>query len=238
MNKSIILVSGILLLFLLNITLYSQSENYRFFVKKIKNKDQVVYSENKNISDDSKDQNNVEQSNIQEVIVEEVSIEERQILQEATIISRWWEENNIDSAPEIISDNTQASSQVVLGKNYTDILNKFSDYNLGKLELRSNLFDVTDEYPDDYYEYYSKDLILYIFPTKTYSEMLDIFKVQPNLPLEINEVNNFGDNSFYINLVPVDEKHVRLVVSHKSSLFWLKIKKDEYTKVKQILNNL
>jgi len=234
MNKSIILVSGILLLFLLNITLYSQSENYRFFVKKIKNRDQVVYSDNPNISDSSENEATVQEPELDQ-IDREPTAEEKQILEEVTLISRTPE----DTTPtDSLDKSATPSSQTVLGKNYTDILEAFSDYNLGKLELRSNLFDVTDEYPDDYYEYYSRDLILYFFPSKTYSEMKDIFKVQPELPIVINEVNNFGDYSFYINLVPEDQNHVRLVISHKSSLFWLKIKKDEYTKIKKILNNL
>jgi|GEM_PF-580030 len=215
MNKSIILVSGILLLFLLNITLYSQSENYRFFVKKIKNRDQVVYSDNPNISDSSENEATVQEPELDQ-IDREPTAEEKQILEEVTLISRTPE----DTTPtDSLDKSATPSSQTVLGKNYTDILEAFSDYNLGKLELRSNLFDVTDEYPDDYYEYYSRDLILYFFPSKTYSEMKDIFKVQPELPIVINEVNNFGDYSFYINLVPEDQNHVRLVISHKSSLF-------------------
>ena len=234
MHKTIILVSGILILFLLNITLYSQSENYRFFVKKIKNKDQVVYTGNDNISDVDKNEEVIKTDLTVKPVIEQTP-EEKEILEQATLISRN-SENTVTTSDNIPSNIS--TTQVVLGKNYQDILNKFWEYNLGKLELRSNLFDVTNEYPDEYYEYYSRDLILYIFPTKTYSEMLDIFKVQPELPIEINQVNNFGDNSFFINLVPKDENHVRLVVSHKSSLFWLKIKKDEYTKVKQILNNL
>jgi hypothetical protein len=60
------------------------------------------------------------------------------------------------------------------------------------LEINSNLFDLTDEYPDNYFEYYSKDLTLYIFPTKTYTDLYDIFSVLSNeLPFSLKEVNNF-----------------------------------------------
>jgi hypothetical protein len=60
------------------------------------------------------------------------------------------------------------------------------------LELNSNLFDITDEYPDNYFEYYSKDLTLYLFPTKTYKEVYDIFSIlKDELPYNINEINNF-----------------------------------------------
>jgi hypothetical protein len=72
------------------------------------------------------------------------------------------------------------------------VLNLFSIYKLNKLEINSNLFDLTDEYPDNYFEYYSKDLTLYIFPTKKYTELKDIFTVlSSELPITINEVNNF-----------------------------------------------
>ena len=87
MNKSIILVSGILLLFLLNITLYSQSENYRFFVKKIKNRDAVIYTDNENISDIDKNEELVEGKIIKKPIIEQ-TFEEKEILEQATIVSR------------------------------------------------------------------------------------------------------------------------------------------------------
>ncbi|MDP2396498.1 MAG: hypothetical protein Q8S84_07630 [bacterium] len=68
----------------------------------------------------------------------------------------------------------------------------FSSYSINKLHVNSYLFDITDEYPDNYYEYYSKDLTLYLFPTKTYKEVFDIFSVlSTELPFKINEVNNF-----------------------------------------------
>jgi hypothetical protein len=58
--------------------------------------------------------------------------------------------------------------------------------------MNSSIFDITDEYPDNYFEYYSKDLVLYIFPTKTYSEIHDIFSVlDDELPFILNETNSF-----------------------------------------------
>lgn len=228
MNKSLIAISGILLLFLLNIVLYSQSENYRFFIKKIKNRDQIVYPNEWKVNDTLPNTITVTTDSTP-------SQEETEILKNSTIISRNDEpQKTIEIKPQPIA----ATTQTILGKNYQDILSKFKKYNLGKLELHSDLFDVTDEYPDEYYEYYSRDVTLYLFPTKTYQDILDIFKVQPELPIEINQVNNFWNNSFYINLVPKDEKNVRIVVNYKSSVFGLKIKKDEYNEVKQILNNL
>ena len=99
------------------------------------------------------------------------------------------------------------------------------------------MFELTWEYPDYYYEYYSKDLTLYLFPTRTYREVFDIFDyLSGNLPFTLNEINNFWDNSFYINLrEDVEDNFVRLVISDDAVTFWLKIKKDEYNRVKNLL---
>jgi hypothetical protein len=51
MNKALLLISGILIQFLLNITLYATSENYRFFVKKIKNPEEIIYNDQVSITD-------------------------------------------------------------------------------------------------------------------------------------------------------------------------------------------
>jgi hypothetical protein len=63
---------------------------------------------------------------------------------------------------------------------------------LKKIEVNSSLFELTDEYPDYYYEYYSKDLVLYLFPTKSYGEVFDIFHyLKDDLPFSLKKVNNF-----------------------------------------------
>lgn len=130
--------------------------------------------------------------------------------------------------------------EVVLWKNYRDVLKLFPTYDLKELELNTTLFDITTEYPDNYIEYYSKELTLYFFPTKTYKEILDIFKVlEMDFPFVVNEVNNFWDNSFYINLNDdINDNVIRIVVSYKWVAFWLKLKKNEYNLVKEKLNIL
>jgi hypothetical protein len=44
-----------------------------------------------------------------------------------------------------------------------NILGSFKKYSLKEVELHSRLFDLTDEYPDKYFEYYGKDITLYFF---------------------------------------------------------------------------
>ena len=70
------------------------------------------------------------------------------------------------------------------------------------------------------------------------SVLYDIFSVlSDELPFSIKEVNNFWNNSFYINLNnDIEDRFIRLVISNKGIVFWLKIKKTEYDLVKQKLN--
>jgi hypothetical protein len=63
--------------------------------------------------------------------------------------------------------------------------------------------------------------------------------LQDSLPFSINEVNNFWEKSFYINLKEdMKDNYVRIVISKNGVDFWLKIKNDEYNKVKEILLKL
>jgi len=121
-----------------------------------------------------------------------------------------------------------------------EFLNKFKEYKLKKLELHPRLFDLTTEYPDDYIEYYSEYLTLYFFGEKPYDDIKDIFQVLTyELPFSINEVNNFWDKSFYINLDPeFQDWQVRIVLSYKNRTFWLKMTKEVYPLIKEKLNRL
>jgi len=217
MRKIIIFIIFLISTFIINLIFYFISDDYRFFLKKIKNTDNVVYLDEKKYDD----------------------IVEDKILDNAEFVNT----NKSNDKIFELKKNTwivTLKEEVILWKNYRLILNLFSIYKLNKLEVNSNLFDLTDEYPDNYFEYYSKDLTLYLFPTKTYNDLFDIFNVLNNeLPISINELNNFWDNSFYINLdKDIQDRFVRLVISNKGVVFWLKIKKTEYDLVKEKLNSL
>lgn len=217
MRKLIILIIFFIIIFVINIIFYSLSEDYRFFLKKIKDRDEIVYLDEKNYDDNL----------------------EKEILKEAKLIKT---SDKNEKIFEIKKDSWVIilKSDITLWKNYMDIINLFSIYKLAKLELNSNLFDLTDEYPDNYFEYYSRDLTLYIFPTKRYEDLYDIFSVlSDELPFSINEVNNFLDNSFYINLnSDIEDRFIRTIIWYKWIVFWLKIKKTEYNLVKEKLNSL
>ena len=217
MRKIIIFIIFLIIIFVTNLSFYFLSEDYRFFLKKIKDTDQIVYLEDKVIND----------------------IIESEILEDAEIVAL---SNKNEKIFELKDDSWVATlkKEIILWKNYKNIINLFTSYKLIKLEMNSNLFDLTDEYPDNYFEYYSKDLTLYLFPTKTYTDLKDIFSVlEYELPFSINEVNNFWDNSFYINLnQDIEDRFVRLIVTNKWVVFWLKIKKTEYDLVREKLNSL
>lgn len=129
-----------------------------------------------------------------------------------------------------------------LSKEEEFVINLFKIYKLENLRNHSSLFDLTTEYPDPYLEYYNSDneLTLYIFQTKTYSDVLNIFDViSYNLPFKIKKVNNFWESSFYINMdSELVDDYVRFVFSYKNKVFWLKIKKDSYNDVKEVLKKL
>ena len=79
----------------------------------------------------------------------------------------------------------------------------------------------------------------YFFTTKNYKEVYDIFDVlQLELPFKINAMNNFWEKSFYINFNKDVNDAVRMVILHKWIVFWLKVDKNEYSKIKQRLQNL
>jgi hypothetical protein len=128
----------------------------------------------------------------------------------------------------------------ILWKNYQKILDIFSKYSLKPIELTNNLFDLTWEYPDSYYEYYSKNLTLYFFDTKKYNEVYDVFDILTyDSPFTVNKIDNFWNSSFYINLNDdIQDNYVRLVINYKWVVFGLKIKKYEYNTIKEHLLRL
>jgi hypothetical protein len=128
----------------------------------------------------------------------------------------------------------------ILWKNYQKILDIFTKYSLKPIELTNNLFDLTWEYPDSYYEYYSKDLTLYFFDTKKYNEVYDVFDILTyDSPFTVNKIDNFWNSSFYINLnEDIQDNYIRLVINYKWVVFGLKIKKSEYNIIKEHLLRL
>lgn len=138
--------------------------------------------------------------------------------------------------------DTSSSSEkdVTLNDNTQKILAMFEEYSLKQMMIHGSLFDLTTEYPDEYLEYLSEDVTLYFFPTKKYTEVVDIFfAISQGLPFSINKSNNFWEQSFFINLnKEFQDEYVRIVIESKKDVFWLKIKKDVYNAIKPKLSIL
>lgn len=226
MRNTILFIIFLIFSFIINICFYYLSDDYRNFLKNIKND---KYS--------SLDLNNSFIDNINKEISSD-EFTDNQINDDFEIVKKNNENNAIFNKLE--NNKVEIKNSITLWKNYKKILDIFNSNSLQELELNTNLFDITDEYPDNYLEYYSKNLTLYFFPTKNYSEVYDIFSIlSSELPFKINETNSFWDNSFFINLnQDINDSFIRMVVSHNWVVFWLKIKKNEYNIVKENLNIL
>jgi len=230
MRNLILFLIFLILSFSVNILFYYVSDDYRNFLKQIKNDDNIETSIN--YQENSENEYNSSTWTIDSVDTEiDVKTEEEDL-------------NNLDLENELNKEELDVedipTSEIVLWQNYNEILDLFKSYDLTRMEVNANLFDLTNEYPDEYLEYYSKDLTLYFFTTKRYTDLKDIFNVlSEELPFNINEINNFWDNSFFINLEDdIDDNIVRIVIWNNWVVFWLKIRKNDYNLVKEKLNTL
>lgn len=120
------------------------------------------------------------------------------------------------------------------------VLNTFASYNLKRLFEHGSLFDLTTEYPDDYFEYLGWDISIYFFVTKSYENVKEIFEaISYTLPFSIKEVTLSEKRAFFLNLEQnFSDDYIRLVVEYKKRVFWLKIKKTMYNEVKNLIQTI
>lgn len=122
----------------------------------------------------------------------------------------------------------------------SQILPKFSKYNLVEKPYDEyyKMFDISDEYPNQYVTYSNTDLEMYFFPDSTFESFYNIFDLLSNdvmvRDFSLNKVDNLWKKAFFINLKSQDDM-VRLVVDSGNILFWLKVKKSYYNDIKNIL---
>lgn len=245
MRNTILFIIFLIFSFLINVIFYYISADYRFFLKNLKNNELTIEEQSDFLNDDfsytGKKNQKIENENseVEDTLLKDnTKIEDIKLGDNIEIVKTSNENSLIFS--EVEDNKVKIKNNVSLWKNYKEILDIFYDYNLQALELNTNLFDITDEYPDNYLEYYSKELTLYFFPTKNYKEVYDIFSVlEFELPFKMNAANNFWEESFFVNLnQDISDNFVRVVISHKWVVFWLKIKKNEYNLIKEKLNTL
>ena len=210
MRKWVIILFSLLVLFGLNLIMYWFNEDYRFFVKKLKYSGEGTQITDEQITSDSYD-------TLPEVI-------------------------SVDPEPQEVEIDISEQKELELWDAEKRILSKFFSYDLERVLVKQSLFDLTSEYPDDYFEYLGLDwdMILYLFSGREYESIKEIFEViSYDMPYTLNEVNNFWEASFFIN---VDEEFnddfVRFIIKSTNGVFWLKIKKDLYNDTKEILKNI
>jgi len=257
MKKIAYFLGFLLLIFLLNILLYYKQEDYRFFLKKLKYWNEIVYIDETNFTDDyfididKSLVNNLKETNSWSIQNNDCNCDcslnnenLKNIIENIEETSSWiLDLSQVQNDDNVNDDNVLEEKEIVKSNTWLTLEDKeflwyFSNYNFFKKDYISDddlLFWITNEYPFYYLEYNSKVLSLYFFTDSLYLKIKEFFEViSYELPFSIKEVNNFWNRSFYINL-DVDDWFVRIVVDYKSRVIWLKIKKDEYNKVKWIL---
>jgi len=212
LRSFIYIILFLVISFLLNIFFYFISWDYRHFLKEIKSDDTIKNNISYNTWKIIKNINNTNKKSYAKL--------------------------NNDEDKKVIYN--QVIGKIKETKIEKDILNKFKEFKLKKLELHPRLFDLTTEYPNEYIEYYSEYLTLYFFWNEPYDKLKDIFNVLTyELPFSINEVNNFWNKSFYINLnKDFNDNQIRIVFLYKNRTFWLKVSKKLYSIVKEKLERL
>jgi len=209
-----------------NVAAYVMSEDYRFFLKKLKYQNEVVYDEQVIVDDterliiiDNPDTADIENT---QIIVPSEGVTFLEALS--------WGGDVIDeeSLPKVTIQELEVLDAL------------WQVFVFREVEQPSTLFWITDEYPDEYREYNNAHMSLYMFSSKRYSVVKNIFEVLSyDLPMELNEVNNILDASFFINMQEnFDDGYVRIIFEYENYAFWLKIKKDNYNSAKNALESL
>jgi len=253
----------VIVCFILNLAVYYSSDSYREFLKEFKwieqntiiskdeydisvsYKDKVSNKENELnnreweiifISSKSKDEILKEKLEQKVAFIREQERDEKKskVLEIGNKLNK---KDELKKVKNPISNDVKNNVMSIYDKR---VLKSFIEFNLVELKYHWELLDVTSEYPDKYFEYYSMDLTLLFFPNKWYNEIKDIFSVESNwYNFMINEVDNFWDESFYVNLWEnFEDWYIRVIFKKNGKTFWFKVSKTAYSKVKNILKKL
>ena len=211
-------------MFLLNIWLYYTSEGYRQFLQNIKQEENL---------EDINDEYKIEEKEIEESLEEELN--KKIINNKEKINEELKSKSSLIEKIEFVQK--KVNIEIEESDYFKSFLKNFSNYNLTSLDNDSPLMDVTNEYPDKYFEYYSTELTIYSFPTKNYDEVREVFEIESNWDnFTINEVDNFWEESFYINLwKDYKDNFIRIILLKENNVIWIKVSKNEYNSIKNII---
>lgn len=216
----------IFFVFITNVFLYYQNEEYRDFVKKIKGEEIIV--------DDVYTWVYTARPEDVEYKEEEEEITEWE-MELGIIKEESWTWEIVEEKEEIVEEEKASMTS-----QDNAILKEFSFLQLKRVFNRRALFDLTEEYPDEYFEYTNDETSIYFFVSRNYDDLVDIFNaLSLELPFKLNKTDSFWTRSFFINLdSDFNDDNVRLVVEYKKRVFWLKIKKSAYNQIKEVLLSL
>ena len=226
------------LVFFLNLLLYIYVDAYRNWIKVLKYWD--VLNEQSWWVDDSYNVNSIEDTLWSGSKLEKDLLLDLWIWNELTAEKITW---NSDAEVSELKEKPvvrEIRKKLELSQTAKLVLQKFKedDFELLEQNDKDDLLDIAWEYPDDYLQYYRVWADVYILATRTFDEVKDIFEVlEYEMPFSLNRVNNFWDESFYINLDRADDK-IRFIFEYKWEVYWVKVKKENYNTVKNIINNL
>jgi hypothetical protein len=82
MRRLIVFIIFLIIIFVINLIFYFLSDDYRFFLRKVKDPEQIVYLEEKTIDDEIKVENNYDDEIIEEEIEDDIEIIELSKLNE------------------------------------------------------------------------------------------------------------------------------------------------------------
>lgn len=231
-NKIIIImitkiVLWIIWLFILNIILYFFIPPYNSFIKNLKywnnNQSNNIYiPEEKNI-----EKNNWE-SFLEKNIINDIDAQTDNTNNDLDVIDIIKDENDFN---QIQKDSKN--------KDYSQILNYFSKYNLSKKTYDPDykMFYLTSEYFQEYITYSWSWIDLYIYNNDSFLNIYNFFdEIKDDIWVNINKTNTFWNNSFFINKINKDWR-IRLIIKYSYILIWLNIDKSYYEDIKKILNN-
>ena len=124
--------------------------------------------------------------------------------------------------------------------NHNNFLSKLWEYKFIKVNYLSDflVFWITDEYTKKYTLYENKNIEIYFFDESSYKEISDFWELLKNTyNYKINQTNSFWNKSFYINIETPDN-FVRIFLEYNWQVIWIKAKKQDFNKIKNILTSL
>ncbi|MDD5770133.1 MAG: hypothetical protein PHE25_04130 [Candidatus Gracilibacteria bacterium] len=216
MKKIVYSILILAIAFLLNIGLYFYSENYNFFLKKLKYGNSIIDKQSENITDNYSFENNKQDCNCESVCQ---NINSGKIL----------------NIPEIITNTLDNTGQI------NELFKIFDKNKLfeKKYDEYYKIFGITDEYPTDYLTYNNENYELYLFLSGKFEDLYNLFEVLAKdgklaNKFTLNKVKLFGKNTFFINALE-GNGNVRVIIDSGKILVGLNIKKSYYNNIKTIL---